>query len=206
MLNTTEPDLAQAKSKPDQEINIQQLFDAVALKSDHVQPSKLEGTARVSKMLCRKLSLPLSATSARKTSPKTARNCCILSSTLGEKSPSSSRINVHRCEKSRYELERSSTVNCNESAEEESGFSSLNSFQEVGVPHFNSATINDGKEGCRKSSNFYWKSQEGDRSTKHDKSEMNVWHVPSASSLHRRSNSVSGEIVIKDKSLNVLWV
>lgn len=123
---------------------------------------------------------------------------------------------MHKCGKGRYERDTTEYekqhMTSTESAEEESGFSSLNSFQEVGVPHFqtNGEFKEDYKKHILQENGTNLLLRNGNLSTAEDGNskrvnDIELWHVPKAIA-HKRSNSIPNEVLLTDKPLKVLWV
>lgn len=93
------------------------------------------------------------------------------------------------------------------SAEDESGFSSMNSFQDVGLPLVNSTVCEEvsTKEALLRSM------LNGSNSLNTDKSkninDMKLWQKPNESFIyHRRRNSSPADTSKEKTSLKVLWV
>ncbi|XP_031349204.1 uncharacterized protein LOC116175208 isoform X2 [Photinus pyralis] len=188
LLNTTAPDLAQLNHDASEDLKfLEQLakeFPRTQENGTHRPASRCSSSLqicappdrdiRISTAFNRKLSLHHSK-----------RNSFHLemlpSSTLNEDAQTDIKNRKFNIEKSSPAL---SSVS---SAEDESGFSSMNSFQELGIPLTNSTVVEEPKEPCTKTDFQLWQTPENKRTPTN----------------HKRWNSTPTDT---DKPLKVLWV
>ncbi|XP_018324726.1 uncharacterized protein LOC108736696 isoform X2 [Agrilus planipennis] len=118
----------------------------------------------------------------------------------------SSAINV----KKRTEPETSVTppMSSVSSAEDESGFSSMNSFQELGIPVVSYEEVgNKSKEALLRSMLHDNNTRQNSNQKKPSQEDRKLWQTPDNSCMHKRWNSspVEGKVEM-NKPLKVLWV
>lgn len=181
----------------------------------------------------RKLSLPLSSTDQRRSllkesfklskSPESNRNSIAESDLVlndadfnKECRMSDKSVNggKYKCGKHRQEPEKSSSppMGSISSAEDESGFSSMNSFQEVGLPLVNSTACEEitSKEALLRSMLNNGNTDTNYTANNNDKchsiDDVKLWQKPDSYIYHKRRNSSPADTSKEKTSLKVLWV
>ncbi|XP_022912076.1 uncharacterized protein [Onthophagus taurus] len=223
LLNTREPNLAHVNNEPEDDISfLSQL--AKEFPADRKQPTAISLSPKLlvpekENRFSRKLSL------RSNDSPFGARRRCDTSINKKEISQDNFIVPIEKCnkEKYKYEPEKSSSppVSSISSAEDESGFSSMNSFQEVGLPIISSTITEETltKEALLRSmlhnENTYYSLQDYHVNERSNLSEMKyqkpkpiddrkIWSKPAT---HQRSNSVPVEPIANENiNMKVLWV
>lgn len=198
-----------------------------------LSPKLLTPELRTSVVFNRKLSLPLNGTEQRRSllkesfkmskSPESNRNSIAESDlVLNEndfnkecrssvQSDKSVNGGKYKCGKHRQEPEKSSSppMGSISSAEDESGFSSMNSFQEVGLPLVNSTCEEvTSKEALLRS--MLNGNTDANYTTNNDKchsiDDVKLWQKPDSYIYHKRRNSSPADTSKEKTSLKVLWV
>lgn len=202
-----------------------------------LSPKLLTPELRTSAVFNRKLSLPLNGPEQRRSllkepfksskSPESNRNSIAESDLvlndsdfnkecrISVQSDKSGNGSKYKCGKHRQEPEKSSSppMGSISSAEDESGFSSMNSFQEVGLPLVNSTTCEEvtSKESLLRSMlngnidvNFTTDNNNDDKCNSID--DIKLWQKPDSYIYHKRRNSSPADTSKEKTSLKVLWV
>lgn len=205
-----------------------------------------ERDLRTSAMLNRKLSLPLNCTESRRNSlhKDPAKNGKSSDSTKGSiiaesdpvmgnetdfnrehrnsgNSDKSNNDNKYKYRRYKVDSEKSNSPPMDNisSAEDESGFSSMNSFQDVGLPTVNSTVCEEvsAKEALLRSmlhstpihgdSNLYRPQENGEKCEKYSNiDEIKLWQKPVNHIFHQRRNSSPAAATKEKTSMKVLWV
>lgn len=137
-------------------------------------------------------------------------DCCVLSSGFGEEISLDGRINIHKCGKAKCGSEKSSSppVSTVGSGDGESGFSSMNSFHENGLPLANSTLIEDYKGTPSSGQSIYNRNQQThnmDSKIQPSIEDIKLWQRSEQVS-HKRWSSTPAETIPDPQSLKVLWV
>ncbi|KAK5643054.1 hypothetical protein RI129_009221 [Pyrocoelia pectoralis] len=202
LLNTTAPDLAQLNNDTSEDIKfLEQLakeFPRVQENGTHRPASRCSSSLqicapdkeiRISTAFNRKLSLRQNLMSKR----NSFHLEMLPSSTLNDDSRNSQKSFTIDNKNRKFKLESSPPMSSVSSAEDESGFSSMNSFQELGIPLINSTVAEEVKEPCTNTSVS-------------SKTDYELWQTPDSKPIptnHKRWNSTPTDT---DKPLKVLWV
>lgn len=217
-----------------------------------------ERDLRTSAMLNRKLSLPLNCMESRrnslhkepaeigKSSDSTRGSIAESDTTMGNETDfskehrNSGNSDKLKNENSKYRYRRykpdletsnSPPIGSVSSAEDESGFSSMNSFQDVGLPTVNSTVCEEvsAKEALLRSmlhstpinngdlsespmraadaANLYRPQENGEKSDKYSNlDEIKLWHKVGNHIFHQRRNSSPAAATKEKTSMKVLWV
>ncbi|XP_018567690.1 uncharacterized protein LOC108908223 [Anoplophora glabripennis] len=245
LLNTREPDLAQVSNQPENDIEFLAQLAKEFPTPDHkpqrttsfsLSPKLIlpETEVKISTAFNRKLSLQLSEVKRNSVSKQMFKNVDSARGSVAESDTEFPNDNgVFNNTKNKSEKSTSPATGSISSVEDESGFSSMNSFQEVGLPTINS-TMTD--EVCTKnallrsmlhnntdysslnlsleqysSDNTVLSNNTCNKQVEQKKtviSDYKLWQKPSsslASPQHKRWNSTPSE-EIGSQSLKVLWV
>lgn len=217
-----------------------------------------ERDLRTSAMLNRKLSLPLNCMESRrnslhKESAKAGKSSDSTKGSIAESDPvmgnetdfnrehrnsgnsdkSTNENNKYKHRRYKVDLEKSNSPPMDNvsSAEDESGFSSMNSFQDVGLPTVNSTVCEEvsAKEALLRSmlhstpihgdlsgsllstttnnSNLYRPQENGEKCEKYSNlDEIKLWQKPGNHIFHQRRNSSPAAAAKEKTSMKVLWV
>lgn len=215
LLNTREPDLAHVNSDTGEDIDfmaqLAKEFPAPEAPqhratSFSLSPKLLtpERDMRHSSVFNRKFSLPLNCTELRRNSLmketlKLARGSdsardSVVESENGVLSPL-------YCEAGKLEKYNNGPTGSLSSAEDESGFSSMNSFQEVGLPLVNCEETSIRETPVKSAATYY---EQHNASLKNNSDDVKLWQKPLI--YHQRRNSSPMEAPKQKSTLKVLWV
>ncbi|KAJ8947371.1 hypothetical protein NQ314_008620, partial [Rhamnusium bicolor] len=242
LLNTREPDLAQIHNQPENDIEFlaqiarefptpepkPQRATSFSLSPKLIQP---ETVSKISTAFNRKLSLQLSEVRRSSVSKQIIKN---VDSARGSVAESDTEFFIEGNQKSKSDKSNSPAAGSISSVEDESGFSSMNSFQEVGLPFVNSTMTDEVStksallrsmlhnnsdysspnislehnsliDDTLPSNGVYDKRETVQKSTV---DEYKLWQKPSPTLVtpqHKRWSSSPSEDV-RNQSLKVLWV
>lgn len=154
LLNTREPDLAQVNSQPENDIEFLAQLAKEFPTPDHkpqratsfsLSPKLIlpESEVKISTAFNRKLSLQLSEVRRNSVSKQIFKNVDSARGSVAESDTEFPNDSVFTNQKTKSEKSTSPATGSISSVEDESGFSSMNSFQEVGLPLINSTMTDE---------------------------------------------------------------
>lgn len=216
LLNTREPDLAHVGSEKSEDVDfITQLAkEFPPLETPHqrttsfsLSPKLLTPEKDLRPAFNRKLSLPLNGTELR-------RNSLVKETLKLAKHSDSARDSITESDNGRMshiyvdvckaEKHNSPPIGSISSAEDESGFSSMNSFQEVGLPAVNTEEMTSRETPILQSLTSYSEQTRLSNANLKISDDIKLWQKPLV--YHQRRNSSPMEAPKQKSTLKVLWV
>ncbi|KAF5278316.1 hypothetical protein FQR65_LT03585 [Abscondita terminalis] len=215
LLNTRAPDLAQVSNDASEDIQfleqlakefprVQESTHRAGSRCSSLQLGASDKDLRISTAFNRKLVLQQNGPKRNSFHMEMLSSLHLsddLTNTNGNYLNKSLTLDGNKNRRFKLELEKSSPpMSSVSSAEDESGFSSMNSFQEIGIPLINSTLVEEeltkDKSPCTKT-------------TKSKTKDLKLWQTPSngkSPTNHKRWNSTPVENSLTEKPLKVLWV